>query len=129
MPKGKVLDPRINMIGEQHPESGFKDFGFLTESETGHIVMYVKDKYSRALSHGAPVEYQQVKLELEVKGQPVIIELAFITDATITDDYPAVKRTSAAIEDYLQEEESTGAVKRLSGDFSTVCTEEIKLGG
>ncbi len=129
MPKGKVLDPRINIIEGQHPESGFKDFGFLTESDTGHIVMYVKDKNSKSLSHGSPVEYQQVKLDLEIKGQPVTIEMAFITDTTVTEDYPAVKRTNAAVENYLAEEEWTGAVKRLSEDLSSVCAGEIKIRG
>lgn len=127
MPKGKVLDPRINVIDGQHPESGFKDFGFLTESETGHVVMYVKDKNSKGLSHGSPVEYQQVKLELNVKGQPVTLDLAFITDTSIYEEYPAVRRTNAAVEGYLIEEEPTGAYKRLSEDLSGVCSEEIKL--
>ncbi len=129
MPNGKVLDPRINIIEGPHPESGFKDFGFLTESDTGHIVIYVKDKRSRALGHGSPVEYQQVKLDLEIKGQPVTLELAFITGAAVTDDYPAVKRINAAVESYLVEEESTGAVKRLSEDLSDICPEEIRIRG
>lgn len=127
MPTGKVLDPRVNISKNEHPESGFKDYGYLVESETGHVVMYVKDVNSKGLSHGSPVEYKQEKLELNVKGQRIILDLAFITDAvTGLEDHPAVKRTNEAIQSYLLEEE-TGADKRLCEDLSDVGSEDIKL--
>ena len=127
MPSGKVLNPRVNIGGNSHPESGFKDYGFLTESETGHVVMYVKDRNSKGLSHGSPVEYEQVKLELIVKGQEVTLDLAFITDVeTGMDDHPAVRRTNEAIQSYLSEEENTGADKRLCENLRDVDSDDIK---
>ncbi len=115
------------MEENSHPESGFKDYGFLTESETGHVVMYIKDINSKGLSHGSPVEYEQVKLELIVKGQEVTLDLAFITDVvTGLEKYPAVRRTNEAIQSYLAEEENTGANKRLCENLRDVASGDIK---
>lgn len=78
MPNGKVLDPRLNAQSLNLPEEELKDYGFLIEKETGHPVLYLKDRDSKTMGNGTPVVYNQLQVVLHISGVPYTIDLAVI---------------------------------------------------
>lgn len=78
MPNGKVLDPRLNAQSPDSPEEELKDYGFLVEKETGHAVLYLKDRDSKAMGNGTPVVYNQLQVVLHINDVPYTIDLAVI---------------------------------------------------
>jgi hypothetical protein len=61
MPSGTISDPKFNQNEE--------DYGILVDGTTGHYWPYLKDLVSQYLTHGTPVEYGLVSMDLIFTGK------------------------------------------------------------
>lgn len=68
MPVGSITDPRLNQDE--------KDYGIVLDLSTGHNYYYLKDVECQYLTHGTPVTFELMTIQINVNGNLLNIDFA-----------------------------------------------------